>query len=164
MKALVRCAMLILCAAPNTLGAVDCADTSIQQVQKQTAVALPQYSKQILLAREAFLEIYDHGLIGNSGSAINKIISRPPGMSIAVAVNGQVVWAEGFGIADLEQCVPVTPKTKFRIVSTSKPLTSARAMLLYEQNRLDLDAPIQRYVPSFPTRAMSSRRANSLAI
>jgi len=71
-------------------------------------------------------------------------------MSVAVAVDGKLVWAEGFGLADLEQCVPATPKTKFRIGSTSKPLTSAGAALLYEQKRLDLDAPIQRYVPSFP--------------
>jgi serine beta-lactamase-like protein LACTB, mitochondrial len=71
-------------------------------------------------------------------------------MSVAVAVDGELVWAEGFGVADLEQCVPVTPKTKFRIGSTSKPLTSAAVALLYDQKRLDLDAPIQRYVPKFP--------------
>ena len=71
-------------------------------------------------------------------------------MSVAVAVDGNVVWAEGFGLADLEQCVPATPRTKFRIGSTSKPLTSAGAALLYDQKRLDLDAHIQRYVPSFP--------------
>src|SRR5262249_9188836 len=80
----------------------------------------------------------------------NNKVGRPPGMSVAVAVNGKLVWAEGFGVADLEQCVPVTPQTKFRIGSTSKPLTSAAAALLFDEKRLDLDAPIQRYVPSFP--------------
>jgi CubicO group peptidase (beta-lactamase class C family) len=67
-----------------------------------------------------------------------------------VAVNGEVVWAEGFGFADLEQCVPVTAKTKFRIGSVSKPLTAAAAALLYQEGKLNLDAPIQRYVPTFP--------------
>jgi CubicO group peptidase (beta-lactamase class C family) len=76
-------------------------------------------------------------------------------MSVAVAVDGKLVWAEGFGLADLEQCVPATPKTKFRIGSTSKSLTSAGAALLYDQKRLDLDAPIQRYVPSFPDKGHS---------
>src|SRR6267378_7052761 len=128
MKALAYCVILVLCAAVDTLRAVECRDTPIQQVQKQTAIAVPEYSKQILLARQAFVEIYDHGLLGNSGSAINNRVSRPPGMSIAVAVSGKLVWAEGFGLADLEQCVPVTPRTKFRIGSTSKPLTSAGAM------------------------------------
>lgn len=64
-------------------------------------------------------------------------------MSIAVAVDGKLVWAEGFGLADLEQCVPVTRKTKFRIGSTSKPLTSAGVVLLYDNaeqgGKLDRD-------------------------
>lgn len=82
-------------------------------------------------------------------------VTLPPGMSIAVAVKGRVVWAEGIGLADLEQCVPVTPKTRFRIGSTSKPLTSAGAALLYEQKLLDLDAPIQKYVPEFPDKGVT---------
>ncbi len=150
MKALANCVMLVMYGAVNAVGYAQCTDAAIQQTQKQTAVALSEYSTQIQLARQAFLEIYDHGLLGNSGSLVNNKVARPPGMSIAVAVNGKVVWAEGVGLADLEQCVPVTPKTKFRIGSTSKPLTSAGTALLYEQKRLDLDAPIQRYVPDFP--------------
>lgn len=76
--------------------------------------------------------------------------SGVPGLSVAVAVDGRVVWAEGFGYADVENRVPVTPLTRFRIGSVSKPLTSMAIGLLYEQGRLDLDAPIQRYVPYFP--------------
>src|SRR3984957_17474008 len=136
----------------SQVGISQCRDAPIQESERQTLIADPEYSKQIQLARRAALEIYDHGFLGNSGSAINNKVGRPPGMSIAVAVDGKVVWAEGFGFADLEQCVPVSPKTKFRIGSTSKPLTSAGLMLLYDQKRLDLDAPIQRYVPAFPTK------------
>jgi CubicO group peptidase (beta-lactamase class C family) len=73
-----------------------------------------------------------------------------PGLSIAVSVDGEVVWSEGFGYANLEQGTPVTPETKFRIGSISKPLTAAALAQLYEQGKIDLDAPIQRYVPSFP--------------
>jgi serine beta-lactamase-like protein LACTB, mitochondrial len=73
-----------------------------------------------------------------------------PGASVAVGVDGDVVWAEGFGWADLEQRVPVTPLTRFRIGSVSKPLTSVAVGLLYERGKIDLDAPVQRYVPSFP--------------
>ena len=73
-----------------------------------------------------------------------------PGLSVAVAVDGDVVWSEGFGYADVENRVPVTPVTRFRIASISKPLTAAAIGLLVEQGRLDLDAPVQRYVPSFP--------------
>jgi len=137
-------------ASITEVGAAQCGDSAIQRSQKQTVIAAPEYSRQIQLARQAALEIYDHGFLGNSDSAINHKVGRPPGMSVAVAVDGKVIWAEGFGLADLEQCVPATPKTKFRIGSTSKPLTSAGAALLYDQKRLDLDAPIQRYVPGFP--------------
>jgi serine beta-lactamase-like protein LACTB, mitochondrial len=143
-------AVCFVVAFATKVGIAQSTETAIQQGQKQTAVAAPGYSEQILLARQAALEIYDHGFLGNSGSAINNKVGRPPGMSVAVAVDGNLVWAEGFGLADLEQCVPASPKTKFRIGSTSKPLTSAGAALLYDQKRLDLDAPIQRYVPSFP--------------
>lgn len=73
-----------------------------------------------------------------------------PGLSVAVAVNGSVVWSEGFGYADLENRVPATPLTRFRVASVSKPMTAAAIARLVEDGRLDLDAPVQRYVPSFP--------------
>ncbi len=73
-----------------------------------------------------------------------------PGLTIAVMADGEIVWSQGFGMADLENRVPVRPHTKMRIGSVSKSLTSAAAGLLYEQGKLDLDAPVQKYVPSFP--------------
>lgn len=73
-----------------------------------------------------------------------------PGLSAAVAVNGSVVWAEGFGEADVENHVPVSPESRFRLGSVSKLFTAAALARLVEEDRLDLDAPVQRYVPSFP--------------
>jgi CubicO group peptidase (beta-lactamase class C family) len=73
-----------------------------------------------------------------------------PGLTAAVLVDGEIVWAEGFGYADLERRAPVTPLTKMRIGSVSKPLTSVALGTLVEDNRVDLDAPVQKYVPSFP--------------
>ncbi|MCG8605490.1 beta-lactamase family protein [bacterium] len=73
-----------------------------------------------------------------------------PGITAAASVGGRIVWAEGFGYADVENRVPVWPHTKMRIGSVSKSLTSAAIGLLYQQTKLDLDAPIQKYVPSFP--------------
>ena len=150
-EALLTLALCFTVAFPISDGFAQCSDAAIQH-SKQSVIAAPEYAKQIQLARQAALEIYDHGFLGNSSSAINMKVGRPPGMSVAVAIDGKVVWAEGFGLADLEQCVPITPKTKFRIGSTSKPLTSTGAALLYDENRLDLDAPIQRYVPGFPAK------------
>jgi CubicO group peptidase (beta-lactamase class C family) len=73
-----------------------------------------------------------------------------PGLSVAVGANDDVVWAEGFGWADLENRVKVSPDTRFRIGTASAALTSAAVGLLLEQNRLKLDEKIQTYVPEFP--------------
>jgi serine beta-lactamase-like protein LACTB, mitochondrial len=72
-----------------------------------------------------------------------------PGLSLAVAVDGTIVWAEGFGYADADR-TPVTPLTRFRLGALSKPLTTAAAALLRDRGRLDLDVPVQRYVPAYP--------------
>ncbi len=73
-----------------------------------------------------------------------------PGLSVAVGVHGEIVWAEGFGWANLEKRVPVAPNHRFRIGTASTVLTSAAAGLLLEQGRLKLDDEIQVYVPGFP--------------
>jgi len=75
-----------------------------------------------------------------------------PGLSVAVGDGGEIVWAEGFGWADLEKKTPVARETRFRIGTASTPLTSAAAGLLLEQGRLNLDEPIQKHVPDFPTK------------
>ena len=73
-----------------------------------------------------------------------------PGLQIAVAVNGRVIWSAGFGYADRERGQPVARTTMFQIGSISKTLTGDAVALLVEAHKLDLDVPIQRYVPSFP--------------
>jgi CubicO group peptidase (beta-lactamase class C family) len=73
-----------------------------------------------------------------------------PGLSVAVARDGDIVWTEGFGWADLEDRAPATPRTQFRLGSVSKTLTAAAIALLHERGRIDLDAPVQTYVPTYP--------------
>ena len=73
-----------------------------------------------------------------------------PGLSVAVGVGGDIVWAEGFGWADIETRVPVAPGMRFRIGHASKTLTSAAVGLLLENKQLHLDDEIQIYVPAFP--------------
>ena len=76
-----------------------------------------------------------------------------PGIAIAVSVDGETVWSEGFGYADLEHRVPMWPSVKFRVGSISKSMTAAAVATLVDEGRLDLDVPVQRYVPSFPEKA-----------
>ena len=72
------------------------------------------------------------------------------GLSVAVGIDGEIVWAEGFGWADLENRMPIAPDMKFRIGTASTVLTSAAVGLLLQDGRLKLDDEIQTYVPEFP--------------
>ena len=73
-----------------------------------------------------------------------------PGVTVAVATPTADLWSEGFGQADVENDVPATAKTIYRIASITKPMTATAVMQLSERGELDLDAPIQAYVPTFP--------------
>lgn len=73
-----------------------------------------------------------------------------PGASVAVVENGEYEWSSGFGMADLENSVPATSQTLYRLASISKPVTATAALLLWQQHKLDLDAPVQKYCPAFP--------------
>ncbi len=75
---------------------------------------------------------------------------RVPGIGAAVAVEGELIWAQGFGLADVENGVPATNDTRFRLASIAKPITAVAALQLVEQAKLDLDADLRRYLPGFP--------------
>jgi len=91
------------------------------------------------------------------GSAIAKFmaVDKTPAISAAVVQDGDFVWSAGFGMADLENSVPATSDTLYRIGSISKPITAAAALELWERGKLDLDSPVQRYCPAFPRKPWS---------
>ncbi|HEY4085686.1 MAG TPA: serine hydrolase domain-containing protein [Bryobacteraceae bacterium] len=73
-----------------------------------------------------------------------------PGLSLAVGIDDELVWAEGFGFADLKTSEPVTPNHRFRLGTASTIFTSAAVGRLTESGRLKLDEQIQTYTPAFP--------------
>ena len=73
-----------------------------------------------------------------------------PGLSVAIGRGSHLMWSEGFGYSDLTHNVSVMPLTRFRVGSVSKPITAAALGVLVEAGSLDLDAPVQDHVPSFP--------------
>ncbi|MBX2992678.1 MAG: beta-lactamase family protein, partial [Bacteroidetes bacterium] len=75
---------------------------------------------------------------------------RNVGLSAAVLLGGTLVFSEGLGYADLERKIPVSTTTRFPVASVTKAFTGAALVKLYETEKIDLDAPIQRYVPAFP--------------
>lgn len=76
--------------------------------------------------------------------------NRVPGATVAIVKNNELVLERGYGMADIEQFVPATPATVYRLASVSKPITAVAVMQLVEQGKLELDAPVQKYVPDFP--------------
>ena len=69
-----------------------------------------------------------------------------PGAAVALLRNGEVVWITGHGYADLERRTPVEPSTVFNIGSISKTVAAWGVMRLVEEDRIDLDAPVEIYL------------------
>jgi CubicO group peptidase (beta-lactamase class C family) len=91
-------------------------------------------------------------------SNINRLVANEmvdlhePSLAIAVVSDGELVFAKGYGLADVENEVPATADTVYRIASLSKSITATGAMQLVEKHALNLDAPLQMYCPAFPVK------------
>jgi CubicO group peptidase (beta-lactamase class C family) len=72
-----------------------------------------------------------------------------PGIVVGVVSDQELVWARGFGFADVDAKVPMTPKTKFRMASHSKLFTAVAIMQLREEGKLRLDDPVAKYLAWF---------------
>lgn len=75
---------------------------------------------------------------------------RIPGLALAVVKDGAVIKAQGYGFADLEHDVRVTPDTRFCIASVDKQFTATLVMMLAEEGKLGLDDPIRKHIPKAP--------------
>jgi len=73
-----------------------------------------------------------------------------PGISLAVAFENRLVWAQGFGAADIENKIPMSPRSKLRVGSIAKVMTAAALARLHEQGTIDLDAEVRSLVPGWP--------------
>jgi CubicO group peptidase (beta-lactamase class C family) len=73
-----------------------------------------------------------------------------PGCALGVVQAGELGYARGYGMANLEHGVPISPETAFYIASTSKQFTAAAISLLASEGKLDLDGSIRRWIPELP--------------
>lgn len=73
-----------------------------------------------------------------------------PGCAVAIARDGKLVYARGFGFADVSTREPVTPQSLFRIASISKPVTAVAILQLIEQGKLKLDDPVHQFIDDEP--------------
>jgi len=105
----------------------------------QTAVSSPADYGAAVAVLERFIahEMTDKGI---------------PALSIALVDDQRIVWSQGFGFADPKGKVPATAETIYRVGSVSKLFTDIAVMQLVEQGKIDLDAPVTRYLPDFRPR------------
>src|SRR5450432_3360548 len=68
-----------------------------------------------------------------------------PGLSVSIATGNELRWSNGYGLSDVENFVPAKASTVYRLGSISKPITAIAAMQLVEKDKLDLNAPVQKY-------------------
>lgn len=87
------------------------------------------------------------------GQQIDRLFEKladGPGAAVGVYHKGEVVYTNGFGLADIEQGSRITPKTVFHVASISKQFTAFSIMLLAQDGRLELDDDIRKYLPYVP--------------
>ena len=102
----------------------------------QTSAAPPEYAAAIESTRAYASRLFDSLAL--------------PGLAVAVGVNDRIVMSAEYGFADRATRAPVNPSSQFRIGSVSKLLTAVTAARLAQSGKLDLDAPISRYLPDLP--------------
>ena len=91
-------------------------------------------------AREAIIDmLYEESIQGDS-----------PGSAVLAAMDGKILYQKGFGYADLENHIPITPETKFRIGSISKQFTAAAILKLQEEGKLSVSDLLSKFIPDFP--------------
>src|SRR4029077_12351485 len=90
-----------------------------------------------------------------SGAAVDEVFSDltkqgSPGCALAVYRDGKIVYAKGYGLANIEESVTITPQTVFDIGSTSKQFTAASILLLEKQGKLSVNDDVRKYIPELP--------------
>lgn len=89
-------------------------------------------------------DLYTAELVAQKLDSLRRV-ERIPGLAVAMLQDTTVLLARGFGLANIERNVPVTPETPFNTASVSKTISGTLAMMLVEQGKLDLDRPMRSY-------------------
>src|SRR6185503_15827636 len=106
----------------------------------------------VMLCAAAFTASAQSTLPDSAGSKIDAVFSRyaradAPGCAVGVYQNGRIAFEKGYGSANIEYGVPITPTSPFIMGSVSKQFTAAAIALLVEQGKLRLDDEVHTYVP-----------------
>lgn len=135
LKAISAGLALALVLAPAASAAPKRVDPKVSSIVTGDAAQLGFDPAKLALAREGL----------KADVAAGKIA----GAYLIVGRHGKVAFQEGFGVQGPGQTAPVTDETIFRIFSMTKPVVSVVAMTLVEDGKLDLDAPVSKYLPEY---------------
>jgi CubicO group peptidase (beta-lactamase class C family) len=92
----------------------------------------------------------------------NRVDLHVPGAVLAIVRGDEVIFARGFGVADVEKKTPVTPNTPFFIGSATKAFTATLVGMLVDEGRMGWDDPVEKYLPEFKL-AVQSKDPNDRA-
>src|ERR1700722_3758200 len=116
-----------------------------QQLPKTTPEAVGMWSWRLTRLTDTFQRDVDAGEI--------------PGAVVVVARNGKIAYEKAFGYQSREGNVPMKSDAIFRIASMSKPITSVAVMMLVEEGKIDVSAPVAQYLPEFSDLRVGAERA-----
>ncbi len=125
---------------PSSVRTTICAIATVGALWSSAVTAQPAVSR----ARRATTDSADRFV------AAEMARRHVPGVAIAVVRAGRVIKAQGYGVADIEQDVPVTAQTVFKIGSVSKQFLASGIMLLAQDGRLAVDDPVAKHFPGTP--------------
>ena len=112
--------------------------TVVAFLSSATSAQVPEKAKVVAGAERAFEKV------------TRAYVGPAPGCAAAVSLNGEVVFEQAFGLADLEHNVPNTTQTIFESGSVAKQFTAAALVLLQQDGKLSLDDPVRKYIPELP--------------
>lgn len=119
---------------------------------KKTLYLKPLLAVIVLLILSSHAVSYAQNLEANIDSLLRaKYPSNAPGAVFLIAKNGHVIYKKAFGLANLELNVPMKPDNVFEIGSMTKQFTAISILMLMENGKLDLDDPITKFIPDYPT-------------
>src|ERR1700689_2387207 len=90
-----------------------------------------------------------------TNAQVDKIFAKwdsttSPGCALSVIKDGHIVYKHGYGMADLDHDIPITPETVFHVASISKQFTATAVLLLAQAGKLSLDDDVRKYIPEVP--------------
>ena len=149
-------AVIIITLIVGAVTAIFGGGQQVSSIQARVQVASGPVPRQLLVAQKPPTPYSDElERTGGTFQRIDRCVELSmrangiPGASIAIIDNGSLVYEKGYGVKHREQGGDVTPATVFRFGSTLKMMTAAALLQQVERGRVELQAPVTRYIPEF---------------